>query len=252
MRTLLICLLVAAAAHARYRRPKAAESSLVVSHEWKFEDLALRLGGKTYVIDLFWLADRVASNSICAGDYRAVTRKYMRELDPEKALIVELATKKKGGERFVAGLWPLTRERLEADLRLEARQVDGRIAVRLVNRGKVPHTVVRPGDGSESGWREPEIYFEQRVEKKRWVRGRAVGRCGMFANDWTRDTVVLAPGGALEIGAGFMPLKLTFDAGAKTLRARYAYRGERPKGIGPGAMKKTPPFELVSNPVRIK
>jgi hypothetical protein len=174
---------------------------------------------------------------------------YLRGLDPKLPLLV----------RHVAGqvscVWQLSEERLRKDLRLEMTPA---LAVRLVNTGSVVHRVVKPNDGSESGWREPEIYFEREVDGK-WVRGGKPGRCGMFATDWQKDIVDLRPGESLLL-EGYLPPDQALGL-AKPLKARvravYVYRGgylhhgedDKPD---PGPMGKTPPFTLVSEPVEVE
>lgn len=260
MRAILLCLLVATAADAKYKKPQAAASEFVVIHDWVLRPLVLEKGkvpelllNRKYTVDYFYLADRVCSSAICTGNYRAAAYKHLLGLDPKLPIVVELATKKKkGGIWFVAGIWQLDAKRLQKDLQLVAKRVDGRISVTLVNRGKVPHTVVVPKDGSESGWREPAVHFERKIDDKRWARGNGIGRCGMFARDWTRDIKTLKPGESLEIGDGFAPIGLTHGKGKMTIRAHYEYRSPgKPDGIGPAGMGRTPGFALVSNELEL-
>jgi hypothetical protein len=174
---------------------------------------------------------------------------YLKGLDSRLPILVE-----PGYKTGVLGIWSLTEERLRKELRLELSPTLG---VKLVNAGKVVLRVVKPNDGSESGWREPEIYFEREVDGK-WVRGAKPGRCGLYARDWQNDIVYLNPGEALAL-EGYLPVDMSFGLARPfkaKVRAVYVYRG----GLGskggdakpePGPMGKMPPFTLFSEPVEI-
>jgi len=177
----------------------------------------------------------------------------LNSLDPKMPLLVEQDAK-----GSVVGIWQLTEERLRKDLRVELKKAGELLEVKLVNAGKAVHRVVKPNDGSESGWREPEIYFEREVDGK-WVRGGKPGRCGMFAQDWQKDITDLKPGEALPL-EGYLPPDMAFGLARPfkvKVRAVYVYRGgfmaraedEKPD---PGPMGKTPPFTLVSEPVEVE
>lgn len=254
MRLLPILLVLSVAAGADYSIPRAAETEFRIVHDWSLKDFTLTAAGKPLRIDPFWLADRIDGNLICTGDHVAAMRRYLAGLDRDLPVVLEMAAQRKGGPRFVAGVWPLTAGRIARDLKLEisgpAESAPGAplaLEVRLVNRGQATYHVVRPNDGSESGWREPAIHFEARRGGGKWVRGRTLGRCGVFARDWQKDVVALKPGAALAIGAHYLPPHLTLDLktpGEVAIRARYAYRA--PDG-DTGAMAKTPAFDLASN-----
>lgn len=187
-------------------------------------------------------------------------RGYLNGLDPELPLLLE--QDEKGS---VLGVRAVTAELLAKDLRVELTMATTAKAgepvtldAKLVNAGKAVHRVVKPNDGSESGWREPEIYFEREVEGK-WVRGGKPGRCGMFATDWQKDIVDLKPGESIPL-EGYLPLDMAFGLAKGTkakLSAVYVYRGgyraraedQKPH---PGLMGKTPPFTLTSEPVEIE
>jgi len=62
-------------------------------------------------VDLFWLADRIDSNLICAGDHEGEMRRYLARLatPPQdgarpKTLVIEIVATDKPG-LFVAGVW---------------------------------------------------------------------------------------------------------------------------------------------------
>lgn len=111
--------LAAAAARADYELPRAAEQRWLVAAEWELARgaspeafrLEARRDGRSlsWRIDLFWLADRVDSDSICTGSHRAAMGKYLDRLialpKPRPALLVELVAAEARGALFVAGLW---------------------------------------------------------------------------------------------------------------------------------------------------
>ncbi len=172
---------------------------------------------------------------------------------------------------------PATKADIERDLVLEAtlstpKTVQPgepvRVTSRIVNRSKTrTYKLVRPGDGSESGWREPHVFFRAEAVGPRGVRTpvppRAMGRCGLFDADWHKAVVSLKPGDHLAL-SNWMPAAhhvLDFQqAGTVELWLHYKYkRGESGKGGRPsespggtGPMGDVPAFELVSAPVRFE
>jgi hypothetical protein len=161
-----------------------------------------------------------------------------------------------------------TKERIEADLRLRVELRGPKTvpagtrpwpSVTLVNTSRnVAHRVVKPGDGSEVGWREPYVYWTATLDRG---DGRPVPvpdsdyvRCGLFDWGWPKDTVLLGARGELPLD--FEPLLEFQQAGRVRLRAHYAYHG----GGGPRSRSRVPPdrigqlagvpaFEIISDPV---
>ena len=142
-----------------------------------------------------------------------------------------------------------------------------RLKARVVNRSEA-HTrkLVRPGDGSESGWREPHVFLRAVHVAPDGVRTqmapRGIGRCGLHDADWHKGVTSLEPGAALEIGDWLPAPDQMFHfqrGGTVELRVHYRYtRGagskrpgpdESPKGTGP--MGNSPAFELISAPLRV-
>lgn len=178
-----------------------------------------------------------------------------------------------------AGDKPPTREALERDLVIEATLASPkviqpgepvRVRSRLVNRSKtVTYKVVRPGDGSESGWREPHVFFTAETIAKDGARTKVpeagLGRCGLYDANWHDEVVELAPGKSLDLynwmptahlhllfqHEGTVELKLhyRYTAGAAS-KGRESLDGPVPQGAGP--MKGTPAFEVISAPVRFQ
>ncbi len=167
-----------------------------------------------------------------------------------------------------------TREAIERDLKVEASLSSPasvqpgepvRVTSRIVNRSKTAsYKLVKPGDGSESGWREPHVFFTATTVDPRGVRTPVpaldILRCGLHDPNWHDEVVTLAPGAVLEL-TDWMPaanLALDFQQqGSVELRLHYKYaRGNVSKGAivdapaGTGPMGDTPAFELVSKPVR--
>jgi len=176
----------------------------------------------------------------------------------------------------VAGEEVPSREAIERDLVLEATLTTSRtiqpgepvrVKSRIVNVSKTQtYRLVRPGDGSESGWREPRVFFDAETLGPRGQRTavpeREIGRCGMYDANWHDDVITLEPGAVLDLH-NWMPAAhhaLDFQQeGPVEVRLHYHYtRGtgavggkalERPDGRG--SMGDVPAFELVSKPVRL-
>lgn len=247
MRTALALILLGGALLA------APEPRFSVVDEWEIHGDTLVLGCIGWPIRLAEVARRLEMKEDAA-------RAHVSSLDPKLPLLVE-----QDDEGSVVGVWQLTEERLRKELRVELTMAKTAKAgepvtfeVKLVNAGKAVHRIVKPNDGSESGWREPEIFLEREIDGK-WVRGNKPGRCGMFAQDWKKDIIDLKPGEALPL-EGYLPPEMSFDLskpGKVRVRAVYIYSGGRmaraPDGkLDPGPMGKTPPFTLVSEPVEIE
>lgn len=132
-------------------------------------------------------------------------------------------------------------------------------------QGSIP--VVRPGDGSESGWREPWIRWDVAYVgadgAERPLRPHTIGRCGMFDADWRDEVTTLRPGESVDVTDGAVaPLAIhdLQEPGTVRIRAWYSWgagaHDKRP-GADPaapkdlGAMKDTPAFDLASNPVTV-
>ncbi len=154
---------------------------------------------------------------------------------------------------------------LVARLLTDADVVPGepvRIGARLVNRSEhASHAVVRPGDGSECGWREPHVFFtavrrtsvgDVPVEAAAW------GRCGNADPEWQDDVITLGPGDVLDLTPAPASIFLDFQQEGETaIRLHYAWTGGKAArgdaGQSPtadlGTMEGVAPFELVSDPV---
>ena len=248
MRTFLACLLIAGAV------PAMPWVQFNVVDRWRIDDAKLFATARAGQVDGDKPEERAWSISVPELARRLEIKEdavpvYLRGLDPKLPLLVEYAAGK-----YVCGIWPLAEERLRKELRVELTPA---LEVKLVNAGKAVHRVVKPNDGSESGWREPEIYFEREVDGK-WVRGGKPGRCGMFATEWQKDVVDLKPGESIPL-EGYLPLDLSFGLAKGTkakLRAVYVYAGGRSRDPDekpdPGPMGKTPPFTLFSEPVEVE
>ena len=163
-----------------------------------------------------------------------------------------------------------SKEQIEKDLRLQvdAKNVkvlqagtSPRLVVELVNTSKtVTYPVVKPGDGSEMGWREPHLYWTAIIDrgdgKPSEVPQARYARCGLFAWDWPKDASRLKPGEKLSMRCDpFLECQLVeFQrAGHVRLQAHYAYRAGKGKKGGSGLegkqlglMEGVPAFEIVS------
>lgn len=116
MKRLFALLLLAPLAAGSYIQPVHKDRHFVAVKTWtlkkgkKSYTLAIEHRKKklTYKVDLFWLADRVNSNSICLGGHIQEMSRYLdalalRAIKPE--LLVELCNTKKKPKLFVAGVW---------------------------------------------------------------------------------------------------------------------------------------------------
>jgi hypothetical protein len=168
---------------------------------------------------------------------------------------------------------PPTKEQIEGDLQLVAilpkeRVIEAGtqpyIGLKLVNRSKTrTHKVVKPGDGSEVGWRDPWVHVtaEQRTVEGRWVAMEPLdpGRCRFFDWDWTKDVVELKPGEELLLEDWFDPGHFEFQwPGKVRLVGHYEYRATGGKHGKPrpdaerGPMAGVPLFCLTSEPAEFE
>lgn len=122
--------------------------------------------------------------------------------------------------------------------------------------------MVKPGDGSEVGWREPWVWFEaeRREGDGTWktVAPPMLGRCGLYDPNWEKDALELAPGAALAIKDWVPDVGVAFQMKPGTYRVvvHYAFRGGATKGHLPApgprrVMVDVAPFEVVSKPVEV-
>ena len=146
------------------------------------------------------------------------------------------------------------------------------LTAKLMNVSHGPRAVVRPGDGSSMGWREPLLYWsaEREVRPGVWqpVATRSYSRCGNFDGNWRKDVMMLEPGQALPFEWGAPP-ESTLEirsAGKYRFYARYEYRGGKLGRSGLGMfggdgetapdnshlLDGVPPFEVVSEPMEVR
>jgi hypothetical protein len=153
---------------------------------------------------------------------------------------------------------------------VEGERLD--LVMRLVHHqtresGKAPPVwVVKPGDGSEVGWREPWVRFE--VEQNTpgpdgvvaWVRlgEPQLGRCGLYDPNWEKDAVALAAGESIPLKDWLPDPAQAFGLKAGTYRVtvRYQFRGGATKGhipasTPPKVMVGVAPYEVVSKPIEL-
>lgn len=157
---------------------------------------------------------------------------------------------------------PLTKERIEADLKIEVTARRGgpfRFDAVLVNRSPdTVHRVVIPGDGSDVGWREPHVFqrgWTREGSAWRELKPRPIERCGMYDHHWQRSVRFLHPNEELALcrggGAAF-----DFPKGPARLSMHYHYgAGRTGKGGGgkpqepTGLMRDLPAFEIASEAI---
>ncbi|MCI0701413.1 MAG: hypothetical protein L0241_10065 [Planctomycetia bacterium] len=165
----------------------------------------------------------------------------------------------------------VTKEQIEADLKLvpfvvgKERIIEAGtqpfIHFKLVNTSKTrTHKVVKPGDGSEVGWRDPWVHVtaEQRTVEGKWsaMQKLSYGRCKLFDYDWPKDVIELKPGEELVLKDWYDPGHWEFQFPGKVrLIGHYEYRAVGGKNGKPrpdaerGAMAGVPRFAIHSEPV---
>jgi len=169
----------------------------------------------------------------------------------------------------------ITKEMAERDLALEVELQSAKtigpgepigLRVSLKNQSKeTTYPVVKPGDGSEIGWREPYVFFtaKRQSDENKWenVPKASYGRCGLFDSNWQKDIVTLKPNESIELkdwlSAPSHMLEIQ-KAGRVRIYVHYRFtRGTLQKGKPakveslPKSMKDIPTFELVSDPVEL-
>ncbi len=168
----------------------------------------------------------------------------------------------------------VTKEQIEADLKLvpkvvgETRVIEAgtqpHVEFTLVNTSKTrTHKVVKPGDGSECGWRDPWVHVtaEQRGVDGKWaaLERNSYGRCGLYDADWPKDVIDLKPGEELSLKNWYSPHRFEFQYPGKVrLTGHYEYRAVGGKGgkerpdADRGRMAGVPLFAVHSEPVEFE
>ncbi|MFO0734858.1 MAG: hypothetical protein U0270_03225 [Labilithrix sp.] len=161
----------------------------------------------------------------------------------------------------------IPRATVERDLKLEItkrttesvdHEREAPIDVWLVNRSATAsYPIVLSNDGSEMGWREPHaFYVVERMRPSGTWEPLPVGevlRCGVYAEDWTKDMRILAPGERVKLPSMPYPwYGMLEDATRVRITARYEY-GEhaRDKSKVPVPLHAMPEYALVSAPIEI-
>ncbi len=162
----------------------------------------------------------------------------------------------------------LSRAEIERELSLELRHPTGEpfeaskelhLEVWLVNRSRArSHAVVLSNDGSELGWREPHAWLsvERQTASGTWEPAPEPpgARCGMYAEDWSKDVITLAPGASRKLEWYRFPAQAQAgDAKRVRVVAHYAYNeGAADKRTPPPRMRAVPAFELASTPLELE
>ncbi|MCI0588150.1 MAG: hypothetical protein L0323_15070 [Planctomycetes bacterium] len=172
---------------------------------------------------------------------------------------------------------PGSREGIERDLAVEVRlKTPDRVQPWwpiwfdsfLVNRSKErTYPFVRPGNGSDAGWREPHVFCTTEFETGdgAWREAPREGgaRCGNYSADWRGDVAILGPGESIPlewirgpsfrevVGAKRLRFRVHYDYGAKPAKAAW-WNPPLPLPEGLGDMVGVTPFEVVSPPVELE
>lgn len=119
------------------------------------------------------------------------------------------------------------------------------------------YPIVLSNDGSESGWREPHVWYtvERKLAGGNWENAPAHrgGRCGLYASDWEKDVQTLAPGA--EVVLPWFEFYAQWDLDDAThvrVVAHYAY-GDHAKDLRkvPPLLHTMPAYELASKPMEL-
>lgn len=111
------------------------------------------------------------------------------------------------------------------------------ICLFLTNQSESKQQIIMPGDGSESAWREPHIYFTAEFENEQheWIqlKKHTSLRCGLFDAEWQDDTTTIDPGQKVKIyEMAALNIIKQFNIPSKgtvRLRAHYDYKqGQHP------------------------
>ena len=115
------------------------------------------------------------------------------------------------------------------------------IRLYLTNQSQTDkYKIIMPGDGSESAWREPYIYFtaDFKDENGKWKKLEKLGslRCGSFEAEWQKDTVTINPAQKIQIYEMASENIIRFfnipSSGTIRLTAHYDYKqGQHSKEI---------------------
>lgn len=165
------------------------------------------------------------------------------------------------------------REQIEADLKLipvalfdwpdrtvEAGGFRG-TRLKLVNTSKTrTHKVVKPGDGSYDGRREPWVHVtaDRLLPSNVWepLSHQGGAGCGLFDWNWEKDVIDLKPGEELALDDWFRHPEFDLQhpgpvryAGHYEYRAPVRLRDEPLAELLRGPMGAVPPFALTSEPV---
>src|SRR5262245_49134491 len=82
----------------------------------------------------------------------------------------------------------------------------------LVNRSKDrTHQVIKTGDGSADGMREPFVYFTATRREGEELASSWRRECGFFDADWKKDIIPLKPGEKLPLKDWLHPPSAVFE-----------------------------------------
>lgn len=171
---------------------------------------------------------------------------------------------------------PPTKMEIERDLELDVKLKSAKtiqpgqhiaLEMALVNKSKTKtYPIVKPGDGSSVGWREPHVYYtaQRQLENGQWENApnAPFGRCGLFDFDWQKDVTNLASGAKLELKSWLPGPADRFEfqePGRHRVYVHYKYQaglagkgGERDDAADLGKMAGIPAFEIVSEPIDLE
>jgi len=135
---------------------------------------------------------------------------------------------------------------------------DPKFEVVLANRShETAYPIVLSNDGSESGWREPHVWYtvERKLPSGTWEAAPTLpaARCGLYARDWEKDVQTLGPGASIVLP--WFTFYQHWDMEEAThvrVVAHYAY-GDHAKDLRkvPPALHAIPAYELASQPMEL-
>ena len=168
----------------------------------------------------------------------------------------------------------LTRAQIERDLRLDVTLSTTNtigpgehigLAVALVNDSKTTaYTVIKQGDGSDVGLREPHVFItaERKNEDNTWETVPPLPPfliCGLLDTDWEKDVVHLGPSESIKIMVSPDKELELQQEGRLRLRVHYRYNAgamadenDEERTAALGKMEGIPAFEIVSLPIELE
>jgi hypothetical protein len=161
--------------------------------------------------------------------------------------------------------------KIQTDLKLTAthkqtgkQNGDGTLTLTLTNNSQTDlYKIISPGDGSESEWREPYIYYsaDLKTESGVWekLKYRNPSRCALYSPNWQDYITIIKPKQTIIISETMFRVKNYFtinSSGIMRLVVYYDYAQGRHSKVDGEEIKQEiadiPAFTLVSDTIEFK